>query len=128
MDRYADHLSTKRAAFPERLWALHQVQSFHDARVKHAGAISVAKHRDILLVLLRPRNGPRPHDGDPVLYVLHFQDAQSDAPLPKPEQEIAYSDLDAAEANCSMTFQFSDGFAWTASFRNFDYYTHDYDI
>jgi hypothetical protein len=128
MERYADHLSAKRAALPQRLLTLHEVQTFHDAHVKHAATVSVAKHQDILLVLLSPRNGPSSDAGDPVLYVLHFQDAHSDDPLPSPQQEIAYTDLDAAEGNSSMTFQFSDGSAWTASFRSFDYYAHDYDI
>jgi hypothetical protein len=128
MDRYAAHLSTKRAVLPQRLLELHEVQTFHDAHVKYAGIVSMAPRQDILLVLLSPRNGPRPKDGDPLLYVLHFQDAHSDDALPKPQQEIAYTDLDAAEGNSSMTFQFSDGSAWSASFRSFDYYAHDYDI
>jgi hypothetical protein len=128
MDRYADHLSAKRAALPQRLLALHEAQTFHDAYVKHAVTVSLAKHQDFLLVLLSPRNGPFLHAGDPVLYVLHFQDAQGDDPFPKPQQEIAYTDVDSAEAKSSMTFRFSDGSAWTGSFRNFDYYAHDYDI
>jgi hypothetical protein len=128
MNRYAAHLLNKTTALPPRLLALHEVQTFHDARVKHATTVSVRAHQDILLVLLSPRNGPQPNAGDPVLYVLHFQEAHGGDQLPNPQQEIAYTDLDATEENSSMTFQFSDGSAWTASFRNFDYYAHDCDI
>jgi hypothetical protein len=128
MDRYASHLSAKRAVLPQRLLELHEVQTFHDAHVQHAETISVATRRDILLVLLSPRNGPPPNDGEPVLYVLHFQDVHSDYPLPKTQQEIAFTDLDAEDGNSFLTFQFSDGSAWAVSFRNFDYYAHDYDI
>jgi hypothetical protein len=128
MNRYAAHLLTKTTALPPRLLALHEVQTFHDAHVKHAATVSVRAHQDILLVLLSPRNGSQPNAGDPVLYILHFQDARGGERLPNPQQEIAYTDLDAADGNSSMTLQFSDGSAWTTSFRNFDYYTHDYDI
>jgi hypothetical protein len=126
MDRYADHLSAKASGLPPRLLALHEVQTFHDAHVKRATTVSARGHQDILLVLLSPRNGPSPNNGGAVLYILHFQDAHSDDPLPNPQQEIAYTDLDAAEGNFFVTFQFSDGSPWTTSFRNFDYYTHDY--
>lgn len=72
--------------------------------------------------------GHPPNDGKPVLYVLHFQDVHSNDPLPRPQQKIAFTDLDAEDGNFFLTFQFSNGSAWTVSFRNFDYYAHDYDI
>ena len=125
--RYRQQLTISRADFPSELFALHSIQSFHDGYVKHAQILFVSGRRDVIAVLLTPRNGPPPRDGDPMVYVLHFEDVHEEGALavPHAEQEIAYTDIRASAPHAEMIFQFFDGSAWSIVFERFRFLVYD---
>jgi hypothetical protein len=124
---YQEHLAANRAAFPEALFALHQRQSFHDGHVRDMQMIFVSSRRDVVALVFSPRNGPRPTDGDPMVYILHFQGIHAEplSPFPRRDQEIAYTDITTSGAHSSMIFQFVDGFVWSIAFDRFSFAVYD---
>jgi hypothetical protein len=125
--RYREQLAATRADFPTELFALHDVQSFHDGCIRHAQTVFLSGRHDVVLIVFTPRNGPLPTNGDPMFYTLHYQSVQSGGSLefPEAQQEIAYTDIRRAAPHCEMIFQFVDGRAWSIVFTGFRFLAYD---
>ena len=125
--RYREQLAACRVDFPAELFAVHDVQSFHDGYITHAERVFVSSRRDVVAIVSTPRNGPRPTDGDPMFYILHYQSVQSEASLqfPDPQQEIAYTDIRRAPPHFEMIFQFVDSTVWSIVFTDFRFLVYD---
>jgi hypothetical protein len=125
--RYREQLAANRADFPVELFELHDLHSFHDGYIRHAERVFVSGRHDVVATAFTPRNGPRPTDGDPMFYVLHYHSVQSDASLqfPEPQQAIAYTDIRRAPPHLEMIFQFLDGTVWSIVFADFSFLAYD---